>query len=301
MKIIRTRKNEYFLLPVAIFAISTASIFIRFAQNELSSVVIATYRLAFASLFLLPFSIHPSLRALHGMSKKAIGLLFASGIFLAMHFATWIISLEYTSIIASVVLVTTTPIWVALLSPLITNDKPSKKFWVGLIIAMIGIIILSGGPQARPNDINQAAFIKRMIGNGLALLGAICAAFYVIIGRIMRRTLSNKVYTFGVYLFAALALILVTIILPGQSLCITVQDLKWILLLALIPQLIGHTLINRFLGSMPAHQVSTFLLGEPVGSAILAFIFFQEVPGIGEMIGSAIILIGLIIAIVKKR
>jgi drug/metabolite transporter (DMT)-like permease len=301
MKIIRTNLKEYRLLPFAILAISTASIFIRFAQYSLSSIVVAAYRMVFASFFLFPFSIIPTVHALRGKSIKEINLLFVSGIFLAMHFAAWIISLEYTTIIASVVLVTTTPIWVALLSPIITKENPSRIFWVGLSIAMIGIVIISVGQQMGINQINHAGSSKRMVGNSLALLGALCAAFYVIIGRILRSELSNNVYTFSVYMIAAIVLVLVVILIPGQSMMISVTDIKWLLLLALIPQLIGHTLINRFLGTMPAHQVSLFLLGEPVGAVVLALIFLKETPGIWEMIGALIILIGISIAISAHR
>jgi drug/metabolite transporter (DMT)-like permease len=301
MKIIRTINKEYYLLPFAILAISTASIFIRFAQHSLSSIVVATYRLAFASLLLLPFSLVPTAHALRGKSGKEIVLLFVSGIFLAIHFAAWIISLEYTTIIASVVLVTTTPIWVAILSPILTRDKPSWIFWIGLTIAMIGIVVISAGQRSYTNYFDQTVFNKRIVGNSLALLGALCAAFYVIIGRVMRSKLSNKVYTFSVYMIAAIVLLLVTILMPGQSLMISLTDVKWLVLLALIPQLIGHTLINRFLGAMPAHHVSLFLLGEPVGAVILAFFFLQEIPGIWELIGGVIILVGISFAISVNR
>jgi len=301
MKIIRKKNREYLLLPLAILAISTASIFIRFAQESMSSLVIATYRLTFASLILMPFMIGKTIRSLKDLGNKEYLLLAASGLFLAMHFLVWIVSLEYTSIVASVVLVTTTPIWVSIFSPYFTGDKPSRKFWLGLIVAMAGVIVISFAGNSDSNGFRVDIFDQRLLGNGLALLGAVCAAFYVLIGKIMRNTLDNPVYTFSVYSTASIALLSATILLPTQSLAIQSSDLGWLLLLALIPQLIGHSLINRFLGSLPAHEVSLFLLGEPVGSALLAMVLLQEIPTLIEVTGSVIILIGIIIAITASR
>jgi len=301
MKNIRKIDNAYVLLPAAIIAISTASILIRFAQVSLSSLTIATYRLALASLFLLPFALRRTVKSISILCVKELGLLLVSGVFLAMHFFLWIMSLEYTTIVSSVVLVTTTPIWVAIISPFLTGDKPSGKFWVGLGVAMAGIVIISSGAGQGEHGILSAHNAKQMAGNGFALLGAVCAAFYVIIGRIMRKTVANDVYTFSVYFAGALTLLVAMILSPSESLVVKPGDLKWLVLLAAVPQLIGHSLINRFLGTLPAHQVSLFLLGEPVGSAILAMIFLGEMPVLNEALGGVIILTGIGIAVIANR
>ena len=301
MKNIRMPGKEYVLAPVAILAISTASIFIRFSQASLSSLAIATYRLVFASLIMLPFSIVSTYKSLRNKEMRDPYLLLLSGMLLSLHFVSWIISLEFTSVINSVVLVTTTPIWVALFSPLITKEKPKSKFWFGLIIAMVGIILVSGIFRRGTNSVFPIDQRDRFIGNGLALIGAICAAFYVIIGRFVRNDVSNRVYTFSVYSVAAITLLIITILIPSETLMVSVADLKWLILLAIIPQLIGHSLINLFLGTLPAHEVSIFLLGEPIGSTILAIFFLEEIPGLMDIMGGFIILAGIGIAVLNNR
>ena len=256
----------------------------------------------FASLFLLPFSIKKALNELKDVQLKTFFLLLLSGLFLALHFASWIRSLDMTNVLSSVVLVTTTPIWVSMISPFFFRDKISKKFLLGLLIAFAGILIVSGvsiadldtsgmtarDPLAQPNKLQ---------GNLLALAGAFFAAGYVIIGRMVRQQISTRTYTFGVYTASSIFLLAYILLFTRGGLRIGEKDLIWLVLLALIPQLIGHSLINRFLGNFPAHTISISLLGEPIGSTILAVIFLGEIPEIHEITGSAVILSGILLAI----
>jgi len=262
----------------------------------MSSLAIAAYRLLFASLLLFPFSIKKTIADLKNKSLSDFLLIILSGILLAVHFGSWILSLEFITVMISVVLVTTTPIWVAMMSPLITKEKISRRFWVGLFFSMIGIIFASGLWQDDALTHVNIFNLDQFYGNGLALLGAFCAAGYVIIGRLMRHKISNQSYTLSVYSSAALILILAVILLPTETILIERPAFKWLVFLAIIPQIIGHSLINWFLGSQPAHQVSIYLLGEPIGSTIMAALFLQEIPGIQESIGALVILIGILIA-----
>ncbi len=297
MKNIRKGKKWSYLIPLAILAISTSSIFIRFAQNSVPSLAIAAYRLLFASLFMLPFSLKETFLSLKKITAANVLLLVLSGILLASHFVFWIVSLGFTSVIISVVFVTTTPIWVSMASPLITKDKISQRFWGGLVVAGAGMLIVGGIFNMRGSYINSKAFFSVMAGSALALMGALCAAGYVIIGRLLRKVLTNRVYTFSVYSIGSLTLLLLIFILSGVSLEVAIADLKWLLLLALVPQLIGHSLINWYLGSQPAHKVSIFLLGEPIGSTLLAVLFLGEYPTGQEIVGALIILTGIVFAI----
>jgi drug/metabolite transporter (DMT)-like permease len=296
MKNIRNDQKEIILLPLAILAISTASIFIRYAQETLPSLTIAAYRLAFASVFMLPFSLRVTFRVLRERNVKELGLLFFSGVLLAMHFAAWIVSLSLTKVINSVVLVITTPIWVALLSPLLTKDSIPKKFWFGLLTAFVGMLVVSGIGRGNDGYGMTAEAQKVFIGNSLALIGAFCAAGYVLIGRILRDKISNQAYTFSVYSVAAIVLVGFAGASAPGSLRVDPAGLKWVILLALIPQIAGHSLINWFLGFRPAHEVSLALLGEPIGSTLLAIIFLGEMPAPLDIIGALIILAGILIA-----
>ena len=287
-------------LFIAILAVSTAAIFIRKAQANISSLVIATYRLCLASIMLLPFSIKRVLHEKKALHKKNIFLLVLSGILLALHFASWITSLEFTNVASSVVLVTTTPIWVAILSPLILKERQSSAFSIGLAVAVVGIIITSvsgicrlssGGIQCAQTDIWGAD--KALLGNFLALAGAWCAAGYMMVGRRVRKELSNRSYIFLVYSVSAITLLLISLLTRQPLLSVSGIDMLWLVALALIPQVVGHSLLNWALGRLPAAYVSLSLLGEPVGSTLLAYLLLSESPSALELIGGAVIIFGI--------
>ena len=291
----------FLFLVIAIFSISTAAIFIRFAQKTIPSITIAAYRLVIASLIMLPFTFRKAACELSALKIRSLIMVIISGLLLACHFASWIISLELTNVISSVILVTTTPIWVAALSPLIFKVNISKRFWLGLMIAFIGIILVSLNSSDKPINrklisslINENMNYK---GNLLALMGAFYAAGYVIIGKILRKDLSTTSYTIGVYTTAAILLCIYAFLFKKESMYFGFEGFKWLVLIALIPQVIGHSLINWSLGKLPAHLVSLSLLGESAGSTIMAIIFLQEYPSTYAIIGGLIILLGINAAI----
>lgn len=291
------------VLIIGILAVSTASIFIRFAQEEASSIVIAAYRMTLAGLMLAPFALPKAVHSFRGLTSKQRGLIVLAGIFLAVHFAAWITSLEYTTVASSVVLVTTTPLWVALLSPLVLKEKLRREIWVGLILAMAGGVLV-GLQQACTVDVGQIqcqplvdiAGGKALLGNALALLGAFMAAGYMLVGRQVRPVFSLISYTFWVYSIAAVVLLIFTVISGQPMTGFSSETYLWFGLLALIPQVIGHSSFNFALKFMPAAFVSLALLGEPVGTTILAVIFLHEVPGVLELAGGAMILFGIFLA-----
>ncbi|MEW6258507.1 MAG: DMT family transporter [Thermodesulfobacteriota bacterium] len=278
-------------IVVGIIAVSTASIFIRFAQENAPSLVIAAFRLTIATLVLLPVVLAGHRRELAGLSAKEIGLGLGSGIFLALHFATWISSLEYTTVAGSVVLVSTIPLWVAIVSPLVLQERVVRQVWIGMIIAMAGGIVVALGQSvvAVPGK-------NPLWGNFLALCGAWAAAGYLLIGRKLRSSLSLVVYIFIVY--GAAALVLLSFVgVAGLSLVgYPKETYLWMIVLALVPQLLGHSTFNWALGHLPASFVSITLLGEPIGSTILAIFLLREIPSGMELIGEAAILVGIAVA-----
>lgn len=276
---------------VGILAVSTASIFIRFAQEQAPSLVIAAFRLTIATLVLVPVVLARHRRELARLSSREIRLGLFSGVILALHFATWISSLEYTTVAGAVVLVSTIPLWVAIVSPLLLRERAGPGAWIGMIIAMAGGMVVALGQSAA-----VVSGKNPLWGNFLALCGAWAAAGYLLIGRKLRATLSLVPYIFIVYGAAALVLLSFVGVARLPLFGYPAQTYGWMIALALVPQLLGHSTFNWALGHLPASFVSITLLGEPIGSTILAIFLLQEIPSGMELIGEATILVGIAVA-----
>lgn len=285
-------------LLAGILAASTAAIFIRFAQSEgVSSIVIAAARLTISGLALAPFALAGYRSDLRRLRRGEWLLALLSGLFLALHFASWITSLEYTSVASSVVLVTTTPLWVALLAPLVLRERIHRVAVLGMILALAGGVVIgvSDACVVRSGQVvcpPLKTFFggESMLGNLLAVAGAWMAAGYLLVGRKLRAKLPLVPYIFMVYGMAAVVLVIIMLAMGKSLFGYTPLVYLWFLLLALVPQLMGHTLFNWALKYAPASFVSVILLGEPVGSTILAVILFREIPG-GLKIGGAVLLL----------
>lgn len=281
-------QRTYGMLFVGILAVSSAAILIRGAQAEnIPSLVIATGRLLIASLILTPFALGSYPHELKNLTWQDIGLCILSGAFLGAHFATWITSLEYTSVVASVVLVTTNPLFVALLSFPLLGERVQRRTFFGILIAFVGSVLVALSDDAGEAPTRSAP----MLGNALAVAGAIAIAFYLIIGRRIRAKLSVIPYIWLVYGTAALAML--PVFLFESPTGYSVSGYLAVVALGIFPQLIGHSSFNYALGHFPAAYVSLMALAEPIGSALLAILFLGEMPALVAGIGSLIILIGV--------
>lgn len=291
----------YLVLLLGILAISTASILIRFAQREVPSLVIAAYRLGIATLLLLPVGWRQ--KAFAPLSARERLWLLASGFLLACHFAAWITSLEYTTVASSVVLVTTTPLWVALFSPLLLREKTRREVWLGLVLAMIGGIWIGLHQSCKVEGlrlicgwVNSDQQSAIWLGNLLALSGAFFASGYMIAGRRVRPKLSLLPYITVVYGVAAIVLIGFVVITRQPLWPYSPRALIYLTALAVVPQIIGHSAFNWALRFLPASFVTLGLLGEPVGTMILASLFLMEMPTWSEVLGGGVILLGIYLA-----
>jgi drug/metabolite transporter (DMT)-like permease len=225
-----------------------------------------------------------------------------SGLFLTLHFATWISSLEYTTVVSSAVFVATGPLWVALLSPLLLNEHLTRTAVIGLTLALVGgtivglsdACVIQNGLQCP--QMGQILQGRAMWGNFLALAGAWAVTGYLIIGRKLRSKMSLIPYIFLVYGASAIGLIIVMFAAGQSPLGLPGPTYLWIFLLALIPQIIGHSTFNWALAYLPAALVAVTTLGEPVGSAILAFFILQETPSAIMIAGGVLILFGIYLA-----
>ena len=306
-------------IPFGILAVSTSSIFIRYIQAEnVSSLVIAALRLSLAAIILAPYAVTKHRRDFSSLSRKDISLAALSGIFLAIHFATWITSLEFTTVASSVVFVSTSPLWVALFAPVTIKEPITRVVLIGMGVALIGGVIIglsdscdlqlpvlrSPSPDVNPilgqkilDCPPYEEFIEgdAFIGDALALAGALSSAGYILIGRRLREKISLIPYIFMVYGIAAVVLLGFMIASSESPFGHSPKTYFWIALLAIVPQLLGHSTFNWVLRYLSAAYVSITLLGEPIGSAILAFFFLNEVPSGLMIFGAILILFGIFI------
>lgn len=277
---------------IAILAISTGAIFVRLAHGTgMPSISVAALRVSFAAALLLPFAFVRARAKFRAMTGRQWLLSCLSGAFLALHFAVWIASLETTSVVTSVALVTTTPIWVALAAPLFLNERISRRAALGIVVAMAGagLMILDqrspGGGEGR-------------IGGALlAVAGAMAVGGYFLIGRAVRRSVDLLPYVTVTYGSAGLFL-LAAAALQGQEIFRHPgKGLLACLLMAIFPQLIGHSAYNWALRYLNASAVAILVVGEPVGCAILAAAFLSEYPGALEAAGCVLLLGGIFIVL----
>jgi len=276
-----------FFLSLGIIAVSTASIFIKL--SDAPTLIIATYRMALASLILLPFASYRKIWS--GWRMSDLRWLVLSGLFLSLHFAFWIASLKYTSVASSVVLVTTHPIFVGMGAWLFLRERLGLNLLLGILLSVLGSGLIGYGDMTLSKD--------ALMGDGLALLGAVTASGYFLVGRKMRRTQGLLSYIFPVYSTAGLLLIIFSIFFQKPFFGYSPSTYLFLFLLALIPQLIGHTTFNWALKYLPASMVAITILGEPIGSTILAYFILGEGLTTWKVLGGISIFIGILIALKK--
>jgi len=274
--------NPYLILTVSIIAVSTASILIRLSTSP--PLVIAAYRLLFATLMLTPLYIaEGGHRRLMALGSRRLLTLIAVGFILAVHFAAWITSLSYTTVASSVIFVHMDPIIVALLSHLILDERLTARRIMGVLIAFSGAITIGWGDLRLGN----------LYGDLLSLLGAVALALYIIAGRSLRRHLTLLEYVTPIYATSA-ALLLLGCLLTGVPLYpYPIREYLLFLSIAFIPMILGHTLFNWALRYVEAPVVSVSLLGEPIGASALALLILGEFPPLTTIIGGAVTLLGI--------
>ena len=276
-----------FILFSAICIVSFAAILIKLA-GEASALVIATYRLTLATLLLAPLVLLQSRRELLSLSKKEWLLSLLSGAFLSLHFFTWVSSLKYTSVASSVVLVTTNPIFIGLGSYFLLKERLRALLVAGIGLSVTGGILIGYGDFRVGNDV--------LLGDLLALTGAIMASGYFLIGRRVRQKLALLPYIFIVYGMAALILLGLSLLTHQQFFGYSRSTYFWLVLMAVGPQLIGHTSVNWALKYVSAATVAVAILGEPVGSTILAYLILKEGLTPLKLVGGLLILLGIYMA-----
>jgi drug/metabolite transporter (DMT)-like permease len=282
-----SRAFNFAILALGVAAVSTAAVLIREAGAP--SLVIATYRLVLASLPLLLLAGVRRQPVLPEAGSLVL-LTLLSGVFLALHFALWIAAVQQTSIVTSVVLVTTTPLFVGLAGGPLLGETPSRVIWIALAISGAGTLIMVF------EDFDAGA--DTLIGDAFALLAAIFASGYLMAGRRLLGSGGGWLPYITVTYSTGALLLLGAALVSGEALGgYSARTYAFFVLLALVPQLIGHTAVNRSLGHLPAIVVSLAVLGEPVGATILAAVFLDEDPTLLQLCGGLLVLAGVAVGV----
>jgi len=284
---VEQRRVALVAVGVAVLAASTSAILIRLSEAPES--VMAFYRVTFTILLLLPLARGASAE-LGGVARRDALAAVGAGLALSAHFGTWFVSVDLTTVAASVTLVQTQPLFVAAGATLLLGERVTTKTVGGILVAMVGVATMSA-----EGLLGMTAASAPLVGNGLALAGAVAAAAYVLAGRSIRQRVSVVPYVLVVYAVAAAGLLAVALAQGAPLLGYPPRE--WVLFLGMAvgPGILGHTLINWALEYVESSVVSVSLVGEPVGSALLAAVVLAEIPGALTVAGGAVVIAGIVV------
>ncbi|AEH37420.1 DMT family transporter [Halopiger xanaduensis] len=286
--------TPYAALAVAVFAASTSAILVRWSGAPSS--VAAFYRVLFTTAVVAPVALLRHRGEFARLSRSDLAGAVVAGVALAVHFAAWFESLNYTSVAASVTLVQTQPIFVALGAGLVLGERISRETVVGIAVAVVGAAAMSFGDAGRAPLSDATA-----LGNALALLGAVTVAGYVLAGRSIRQRVSLFPYVTVVYAACAATLFLV-VGAQGHD-YVAYPAREWLLFLGMAvgPGVFGHTVVNWVLKHLESVVVSVAWLGEPVGSALLAALLLAEIPDAITVGGGLVVLGGIYVTTIERE
>jgi len=270
--------GPYLTLGTAVACISVGSILVRLAQAP--ALAVAFHRIFLASVLLSAFALPSFVRSWPGLSRRHVFALLGAGVALGVHFATWIASLSFTSVAASVLLVNMAPLFTLVFSRVVLGERVSRTVGIAMALALLGAVLIAVGDWQGGS----------LLGDGLALAGAVTLSLYHVAGRGLRSALPLTAYVLGVWGTAALTIALIAAVAHVPLLGYPPRTIAFFLGLAVVPTLLGHGLVNRSLRRLPAPTVGLFLLGEPVLASLLAYAVFGERPGAWALAGGAVIL-----------
>ncbi|HUH05188.1 MAG TPA: DMT family transporter [Kofleriaceae bacterium] len=278
-----------FVLLLAVLAVSTSAPLVR-AAAPAPALEFAALRVCIAA-FILTAIAGRGMRALRGLDARERGFVVLAGLLLGAHFGVWITSLYFTSTAASVALVATQPLFAALLGHVLLGEGASRRELAGIGIAAIGCASLAGSDWSASSD--------AVIGDGLAVVGAITAAGYLLIGRRLRATLPLAPYLAAVNLVAGAALLVAALVAAISIGAQGPHAYQAIAACAVLGSVLGHSLLNWSVRRLRAHLVTLAILGEPIAASLLTWSFFDERPPAHAVVGGAIILFGIAVAFVR--
>lgn len=285
----------YWMLAIGVLSLASSAILIRLAA-EAPALAIATWRTGIAVVLLAPFALRrvPELRRL---SRRDWRFIACAGVVLGLHFVTWIESLYHTTVASSTVLVTTSPIFIAILGYIFLRERLAPRVVWAIVISIAGSVLIALGDAAGENFGRGS---DPLLGNSLALSAALLVSIYLLIGRVARQTVSWLGYVFPLYTVASATVILVALVrdvpLFGYSTVFYVLCAS----MAIFPQIIGHGSFNYALKYVPAAILGILTLVEPVIASLAAFLLFGEVPYWMAFLGMVLVLTGVALAIIRR-
>ena len=283
----RPPRGDVWLIVLGVSAVSTSAPLIRYAAAP--AFAIAFWRNAMATGLMVPYALATARDELRGLTPRERRLALLSGLLLALHFATWIPSLSFTSVASSTALVATQPVWAALIARW-QGDRVPALGWAGIWVSVAGAALLTG------IDVSFSA--RALTGDLLALVGGMFAAAYVTVGAEVRRTVTTTVYTTVCYATTAALLLLLLVVTRTPVLGYDART--WVALVALTvaAQLLGHSVFNRVLKTTSPTVVSIAILFEIVGATVLAAVFLDETPRLLALPAALLIVAG-VVAVIK--
>jgi drug/metabolite transporter (DMT)-like permease len=229
---------------------------------------------------------------LAGLRPRDLTSSVVAGLFLAAHFAAWLPSLSMTTVAASTALVTTTPVWTALAARASGVRLPAAT-WAGLVLAVLGVALIAG--------VDVTVSLRALAGDGLALLGAVCAGGYVLAGARARQRLSTSVYAVVCYSVCAAAIAVAAVVVGNPLVGFPARDWLLIAAITVCAQLLGHTLFNLLLSSVGPTMVSLVILLEVPGALLFALVLLQQVPPLLALPGVALVVVGVGLVVRASR
>lgn len=275
--------SKILVVLLGMVAVGIASPLIRLANAP--PIVTATYRMTLSALMVLPVFLVYGLKEIKRYTLKEILFLAIPGLLLSVHFILWITSLSYTTVLSSTVLVTTNPIFVPIFSYLFFKERTKKGLILGIFIAFLGSVAIALASRDKGVGSN--------FGNLLALLGAMAVSMYLILTRKIRAKFSLITYIFFVYGFSSVILIIVSTITRQKLFAYDKTTYTYLFLIALLPQIIGHTSYNWALKYFSAPFIAVSILGEPIFASLFAFLLLKEKPASLEILGAVLIMFGI--------
>ena len=276
----------YAVVATGVAAVSCAAVLIRLADAP--ALAIAAYRLSVAGVVVAPLAVSRDWSGLRSLTFSQALWCVASALALAVHFAAWIASLEHTSVASSVVLVTTSPLLIAAVSYVAYRERLTAPVAGGIALGLAGSLTLALG--------DRAAGDRELFGDLLALIGAVGAAAYFLIGRRVRRQMSNVSYIGIVYPACAITLLAAAAVTGTPMTGYDSFTVVMIVMIGLVPQLLGHSSLNWALGHLSATMVAVAVMAEPVGATLLAWLVLGEAPPAASVAGGGLVLTGVYLA-----
>jgi drug/metabolite transporter (DMT)-like permease len=283
----RVERAPMLALAVAVAAVSTSAILVRWSHAPES--VVAFYRVSVMTALVAPVALGRHRGELSRLSRSDLVVAVVTGGALAIHFFAWFASVERTSVAASVTLVQTQPLFVAVGAFLVLGEPVDRRTVAGIVVGVAGAAVMSLGRPGATVPIQGEA----LLGNALAVVGAVMMAGYVLVGRRLRQRI--PVFPYVTVVYAAAAVVLGGVVVASGHPFVGYPPSEYVLFLGMAvgPGLLGHTVVNWALEHVESSVVSVTLLGEPVGSTLLAVFLLGEVPGTVTLAGGAVVLAGI--------